>query len=140
MIFKISSLDTAKFTPEFVSVFFVKIPLIIPISSPFLFTNAPPEEPGLAAASVWTKFSILLKPVFFLPIADTTPQVIPKSKPKELLIKQAELAIFGLSFEIFIGVISISALIMAISVFGSSRINFALNFLDHYMGQHIKKR
>ena len=47
------------------------------------------------------------------PIADTTPQVIPKSKPKELLIKQAELAIFGLSFEIFIGVIFISALIIA---------------------------
>ena len=65
--------------------------------------------------------------MIFLSISNIIPQVIPKSKPKELLIKQAELVIFDLSFEIFIGVISISALIMAKSVFGSSRINFAVN-------------
>ena len=29
------------------------IAVFIPISSPFVFTNAPPEFPGFTAASVW---------------------------------------------------------------------------------------
>ncbi len=29
------------------------IAVLIPINSPFVFTNAPPEFPGFTAASVW---------------------------------------------------------------------------------------
>ena len=47
-----SSDDIAKLTPTFVSLCFVKIQLIIPINSPFSLTTAPPEDPGLAAASI----------------------------------------------------------------------------------------
>ena len=58
-----------------------------------------------------------------------TPQVIPRSNPKELLIKQVELAICGFLVDIFIGAIFISAFIIAKSVFISLKIKSASNLL-----------
>ena len=34
-----------------------KMAVLMPINSPFMLTRAPPEFPGLIAASVWTKSS-----------------------------------------------------------------------------------
>ena len=108
--------DIAKFTPALVSVFFVKMPLIIPSNSPLRLTKAPPDEPGFAAASVCTKSSISLKPMLLKPVADITPQVIPIFNPKLLLIRQALLPILGFSVLIAIGRNSNSVLSNARSV------------------------
>ena len=45
----------------------LKIPVLMPISSPRAFTSAPPEFPRLIAASVWMKSSYSEKPRFFRP-------------------------------------------------------------------------
>ena len=71
------------------------MPLIISIIKPSALTSAPPDEPGFDAASVYTKSSILLKPILFIPKADTTPQVMPMPIQNELLSKLVLLPISG---------------------------------------------
>ena len=92
------------------------MPLIIPSNSPLRLTKAPPDEPGLAAASVCRKSSISLKPMLLKPVADITPQVIPIFNPKLLLIRQALLPILGFLVSIVIGRNSNSVLSNARSV------------------------
>jgi len=45
----------------------------MPISLPSRLTSAPPELPGLIAASVWMKFSNVLMPTPLRPSALTMP-------------------------------------------------------------------
>ena len=49
------------------------MPVLMPMSSPRAFTSAPPELPGLIAASVWMKSSYSEKPRFLRPSALTMP-------------------------------------------------------------------
>ena len=56
----------------------------MPIKLPFSLIRAPPELPGLMAASVWIKFSYSLIPTFDLPLALTIPYVTVWIKPNGL--------------------------------------------------------
>ncbi|MNT39669.1 hypothetical protein D3C72_1759370 [compost metagenome] len=58
--------------------------VLMPTSSPFRFTSAPPELPGLMAASVWMKFSNWLMPSWLRPSAETMPLVTVWPTPKGL--------------------------------------------------------
>ena len=51
------------------------MPVLMPTSSPRVFTSAPPELPGLMAASVWMKSSYWVNPRSFRPVALTMPAV-----------------------------------------------------------------
>ena len=53
----------------------VKIAVLIPMRLPAASTSAPPELPGLMAASVWMKFSKVLRPRSLRPVALTIPMV-----------------------------------------------------------------
>jgi len=77
------------------SEFLVKIAASIPINCPLSFTNAPPDMPGLTAASVCTKSSMGLNPTPDIRVAETTPQVMEISRPKLFPIAQALVAIRG---------------------------------------------
>ena len=52
-----------------------KMAVLMPTSRPSASTSAPPELPGLMAASVWMKFSKVLMPSWLRPNADTMPEV-----------------------------------------------------------------
>ena len=78
------SVETAKFTPMSVSPAEAKIADIMPTRRPCRSTSAPPELPGLAAASVWTKSSTGLKPASVTFSAETTPHVTERPRPNEL--------------------------------------------------------
>ena len=58
--------------------------VLIPMRLPFTSTNAPPELPGLMAASVWMKFSNVLMPSWLRPSALTMPLVTVWPTPKGL--------------------------------------------------------
>ena len=58
--------------------------VLIPMRLPFTSTNAPPELPGLMAASVWMKFSKVLMPSWLRPSALTMPLVTVWPTPKGL--------------------------------------------------------
>jgi hypothetical protein len=53
----------------------LKMPVLMPTSSPRVLINAPPELPGLIAASVWMKSSYSEKPTFDRPVALMMPAV-----------------------------------------------------------------
>ena len=55
--------------------------MLIPINSPRTFTNAPPELPGLIAASVWMKSSYCVMPIRPRPSALTIPKVTVEFNP-----------------------------------------------------------
>ena len=50
-----------------------KIKVLIPTNSPRASTNAPPELPGLIAASVWIKSSKVFTPNPVRPVAEIIP-------------------------------------------------------------------
>src|SRR5574337_66539 len=60
--------------------------VLIPIRLPFTSTSAPPELPGLIAASVWMKFSKVLMPRWLRPSALTMPPVTVWPTPNGLPI------------------------------------------------------
>ena len=60
--------------------------VLMPIKWPWMSTNAPPELPGLMAASVWMKFSKVLMPKRLRPNADTMPLVTVWPTPNGLPI------------------------------------------------------
>ena len=66
------------------------IAVLIPINSPFVFTNAPPELPGFTAASVWINASIAYlsssRILILRAFAETIPAVTVDSKLKGLPI------------------------------------------------------
>src|SRR6185312_10510661 len=62
----------------------VKIAVLIPTRLPPTSTSAPPELPGLMAASVWMKFSKVLMPRPVRPSAETMPPVTVWPTPKGL--------------------------------------------------------
>ena len=76
-----SSVETAKLMPMSVSPADAKIADIMPTRRPRRSTSAPPELPGLAAASVWTKSSTALKPASVTFSAETTPHVTERPRP-----------------------------------------------------------
>ena len=67
-------LGTAKPIPWYPPLW-LKMPVLIPTSSPRVLTSAPPELPGLMAASVWMKSSYSANPTFARPVALTMPAV-----------------------------------------------------------------
>ena len=50
-----------------------RMAVLMPISRPAVSTSAPPELPGLIAASVWMKFSKVLMPTRLRPVPLTMP-------------------------------------------------------------------
>ena len=52
-----------------------KIAVLMPTNSPFMFTRAPPELPGLMAASVWMKKPRSVMPTWVRATAETMPLV-----------------------------------------------------------------
>ncbi|MNT30923.1 hypothetical protein D3C72_1667400 [compost metagenome] len=58
--------------------------VLMPTRLPFTSTSAPPELPGLMAASVWMKFSKVLMPSSLLPSALMMPLVTVWPTPKGL--------------------------------------------------------
>ena len=56
--------------------------MLMPNKLPCTSTKAPPELPGLMAASVWMKFSKVLMPSWLRPSADTMPLVTVCPTPK----------------------------------------------------------
>ena len=58
--------------------------VLIPTSCPAVLIKAPPELPGLIAASVWMKFSKVLIPSCWRPVALTMPCVTVCPTPKGL--------------------------------------------------------
>ena len=58
--------------------------VLMPIRLPWASTRAPPELPGLMAASVWMKFSKVLMPRWERPRAETMPMVTVWPTPKGL--------------------------------------------------------
>jgi len=73
------------------------IALLIPTRLPEASTNAPPELPGLIAASVWMKFSNVLIPKCVRPSALTMPAVTVWPTPKGLPIASTQSPTFKLS-------------------------------------------
>ena len=63
-----------------------KIAVLMPTRLPLASTSAPPELPGLMAASVWMKFSKVLMPKPVRPSADTMPPVTVCPTPNGLPI------------------------------------------------------
>ena len=62
----------------------LKIAVLIPTNSPRMLTNAPPEFPGLIAASVWMKSSYSAIPMLARPTALTIPIVTLCVRPNGL--------------------------------------------------------
>ena len=60
--------------------------VLMPTRLPLTSTSAPPELPGLMAASVWMKFSKVLMPSWLRPSALTMPQVTVWPTPNGLPI------------------------------------------------------
>ena len=60
--------------------------VLMPSRLPVVSTSAPPELPGLMAASVWMKFSKVLMPSWLRPSALTMPLVTVWPTPKGLPI------------------------------------------------------
>jgi hypothetical protein len=58
--------------------------VLMPSRLPLMSTSAPPELPGLMAASVWMKFSKVLMPSWLRPSALTMPLVTVWPTPKGL--------------------------------------------------------
>ncbi|KAG1167652.1 hypothetical protein G6F35_017662 [Rhizopus arrhizus] len=58
----------------------------MPTRLPSASTSAPPELPGLMAASVWMKFSYVFRPSPLRPSADTIPCVVVCPTPNGLPI------------------------------------------------------
>ena len=63
-----------------------KIAVLMPSRLPATSTSAPPELPGLIAASVWMKFSKVLMPSALRPSALTIPEVTVWPTPNGLPI------------------------------------------------------
>ena len=63
-----------------------KIAVLMPSRLPLASTSAPPELPGLMAASVWMKFSKVLMPSWLRPSALTIPEVTVWPTPNGLPI------------------------------------------------------
>ena len=76
-----NSVEVAKLMPILVSPSEAKIADTMPTRRPFPSTSAPPDTPGFAAASVWTKSSTGLNPASVTFSADTTPHVTERPKP-----------------------------------------------------------
>ena len=64
----------------------------MPSRLPLTSTSAPPELPGLIAASVWMKFSKVLMPSWLRPSALTMPQVTVWPTPNGLPIASTDVA------------------------------------------------
>ena len=107
--------------------------VLIPTSSPLVFTKAPPLFPGLTAASVWIKDSILLlspEPKEIpRPLALTIPAVTVDVKLNGLPTAKTHSPTFSFSESPkgIVGRSFASILIKAISVAGSVPISLASN-------------
>jgi len=67
-----------------------KMAVLIPTSKPLASTSAPPELPGLMAASVCMKFSKVDRPNWLRPRALTMPEVTVCPTPKGLPMASTE--------------------------------------------------
>ena len=119
------------------------IRVLIPITSPLLFNNGPPELPGFIAASVWINSNFLS----YIPNCETflfklliIPRVTVFSSPKGLptAIAQSPTLIFVESPNFAIGQGPFpSSLITAKSVSKSCPINFPLYFFPSVSYTHL---
>ena len=62
----------------------VRIAVLMPITSPFMFTSGPPELPGLMAASVWINDWNCRLGTMLRPLAETIPAVTVSCSPNGL--------------------------------------------------------
>ena len=107
-----------------------KMAVLMPIRLPAASINAPPEFPGLIAASVWMKFSKVLMPSPVRPSAETMPLVTLWLKPNGLPIASTTSPTRRLSEEpnVMAGSLSASTRSTARSVSGSLPTTFARSF------------
>ena len=107
------------------------IQVLIPITSPYMFTNGPPEFPWLIAASVWMKS--LMEPICLpeRPVALTIPCVTeakyPRGLPSARTISPCWTTSESPSFEITIDWSLDSNETSAISILSSPPTNFPSN-------------
>lgn len=101
--------------------------VLTPCRLPLTSISAPPELPGLMAASVWMKFSKLLMPSWLRPSAETMPLVTVWPTPKGLPMASTWSPTWSSSElpSTIAGSLSISILSTARSVSGSVPITLA---------------
>ena len=110
---------------------FETIAVLMPMRLPAPSISAPPELPGLIAASVWMKFSKVLMPSPVRPSAETMPLVTVWLKPNGLPIASTTSPTRSVSDEpkVMAGRFSESTRSTARSVSGSLPTSFARSFL-----------
>ena len=111
----------------------------MPTRLPLLSISAPPEFPGLIAASVWIKFSKVLIPRWLRPTADTMPMVTVWPTPNGLPMASTTSPARSPSSlpKVIAGRDSVVTCSTAISVSGSLPTTRALNFLPSAVATSI---